>query len=295
MVQLGILTTEFERPDLEGNLDAVAGHGINAVQFQLASAMPEIPLRTALEMGLDALGPHLDEPLCRRVYDELAKRSITLAAVDGTFNMVGPDELRRRDNLAHLQRLTGLCRVLGTSVVTLCTGSRNEVMWRRHPDNDSAETWEDLVALTKEAARAAEDHDVVLAFEPEVNNVVNSAESARRLIDDVGSPALKVLMDPANIFKSGDLARMQDKLEEAFALLGGDIALAHAKDLDHDGEAGHLGAGRGVMDYPLYLSLLQKSGFDGVLVLHQLRGLSGPDIDSCFSYVRNAAPRQYVA
>ena len=145
-------------------------------------------------------------------------------------------------------------------------------MWRRHPDNDSAETWGDLVAITKRAARTAEDHDVVLAFEPEVNNVVNSAARARRLIDDVGSPAVKVLMDPANIFKSGELARMQDKLEEAFALLGADIALAHAKDLDHDGEAGHLGAGRGVMDYPLYLSLLQKSGFDGVLVLHQLRG-----------------------
>jgi sugar phosphate isomerase/epimerase len=294
MVQLGILTTEFERPSLEDNLDAVASHKIGAVQFQLGSAVPEILLRTSLEMGLDALGPHLNEQLCREIREQLARRGITLAAVDGTFNMVGPDEARRRDNLAHLQRLIELCGALGTSVVTLCTGSREEIMWRRHPDNDSAEAWRDLVAITREAARTAEEHHVVLAFEPEVNNVVNSAERARRLIDDVGSPAVKVLMDPANIFKAGELARMQDKLEEAFVLLARDIALAHAKDLDHDGEAGHLGAGRGLMDYPLYLSLLQKSGFDGVLVLHQLRGLSDAEIDGCFSYVRAKAPRGFV-
>jgi sugar phosphate isomerase/epimerase len=293
-VQLGILTTEFERQSLEDNLDAVASHEIGAVQFQLGSALPEIPLHTSLEMGLDALGPHLNPQLCDDIRDQLAKRNITLAAVDGTFNMVGPDEARRRKNLRHLQRLIELCEALGTSVVTLCTGSREEIMWRRHPDNDSAEAWGDLVAITKEAARTAEEHEVVLAFEPEVNNVVNSAERARKLIDDVGSPAVKVLMDPANIFKAGELARMQDKLEQAFALLGRDIALAHAKDLDHDGEAGHLGAGRGVMDYRLYLSLLQESGFDGVLVLHQLRGLSDPEIDSCFSYVRAKAPSGFV-
>jgi sugar phosphate isomerase/epimerase len=47
---------------------------------------------------------------------------------------------------------------------------------------------------------------------------------------------------------------MRDKLREAFDLLGNDIALAHAKDLDHDGEAYHLAAGEGLLDYPLYLS-----------------------------------------
>lgn len=295
MVQLGILTSEFERSSIEENLDAVIAHGISFVQFQLGSAVPEIPLRTSLEMGLEALGPHLNDRLCSQIRQEAASRGVTLAAVDGTFNMVGPDEARRRENLGHLKHLIECCAALETSVVTLCTGSRDEIMWHRHPDNDKVDTWRDLVHITREAARTAEGHGVVLAFEPEVNNVVNSAEKARRLIDEVGSPAVKVLMDPANIFQAGELSRMRDKLFEAFALLGSDIALAHAKDLDHDGEAGHLGAGRGVMDYALYLSLLSQSGFDGVLVLHQLRGLSDPEIDSCFSYVRNQGPPGFVA
>ena len=167
-------------------------------------------------------------------------------------------------------------------------------MWRRHPGNDSTEAMTDLVVVMKAAAQTAEEHGVTLAFEPEVNNVANSAEKARQLIDEVGSSSVKVVMDPANIFKAGELPRMQDKLREAFALLGTEIALAHAKDLDHDGEAGHLGAGEGLLDYELYLALLEQSGFDGTIVLHQMHHLSDTEIDSRFDYVSRTAPAGYL-
>ena len=49
---------------------------------------------------------------------------------------------------------------------------------------------------------------------------------------------------------------MREILDEAFTLLGEHIAFAHAKDLDRDGEAGHLAAGKGLLDYDQYLSLL---------------------------------------
>jgi sugar phosphate isomerase/epimerase len=120
-----------------------------------------------------------------------------------------------------------------------------------------------------------------------VNNVVDSAHKARRLIDELGSPALKVVMDPANIFHTGELPRMREMLEEAFSLLGQDIALAHAKDLDHDGDAGHLPAGKGILDYPLYLDLLQRSGFTGALILH---GLREEDVAGCVAFVGRCAP-----
>ena len=56
MARLGILTSEFERPSLEATLDAVAAHHIGAVQFQLGSAVPSLPLHTALQEGLDVGG-----------------------------------------------------------------------------------------------------------------------------------------------------------------------------------------------------------------------------------------------
>ena len=290
MARLGVLTSEFERPSLAATLDAIVGHHIGAVQFQLGSAVPSVPLQTSLQMGLDVLGAHLSPALCAEIRGQLAERGLALAAVDGTFNMIDPDEKRRWTNLGYLQQLVECCDALGTSVVTLCTGSRDEIMWRRHPDNDSPQAMADLVAVMRAAARTAEDYGVTLAFEPEVNNVASSPERARQLIDEVGSPAVKVVMDPANIFKAGQLPQMQDKLREAFRLLGDHVALAHAKDLDHDGEAGHLGAGQGLLDYPLYLSLLQASGFDGTIVLHQMHHLSDAEIDSCFAFVSRSAP-----
>jgi sugar phosphate isomerase/epimerase len=294
VAQLGVLTSEFERPSLEETVAAVAGHGIGAVQFQLGSAVPSIPLKTSLQRGLDVLGPQLSPGLCDQIREQLAARGIAMAAVDGTFNMVHPDQARRWANLDHLRRLVEFCPALGTSVVTLCTGSREDIMWHRSPDNDTPEAMADLVAVMKAAAQTAEQHGVTLAFEPEVNNVVNTTEKARQLIDEVGSPAVKVVMDPANIFKAGELPQMQDKLHEAFRLLGDDIAVAHAKDLDHDGEAGHLGAGEGRLDYPLYLRLLQGSGFGGTIVLHQMHHLSDAGVDGCFAFVRREAPAGYL-
>ena len=59
--------------------------------------------------------------------------------------------------------------------------------------------------------------------------------------------------------------------------------LCHAKDLDHDGEAGHKAAGQGVLDYDRYLALLRKYGFKGPLLLH---GLSVAQVAGCLAFVR---------
>ena len=47
--------------------------------------------------------------------------------------------------------------------------------------------------------KIADRHEVTLAFEPELNNVVNSVSKARRLLDEIGSPWLKVVIDPGQL------------------------------------------------------------------------------------------------
>ena len=121
-------------------------------------------------------------------------------------------------------------------------------MWTAHPDNDSPEAWDDLIAELEHLLPIAELAGVVLGVEPEIANTVNSPRKARRLLDQLNSPSLKIIMDGANIFGTGDLARMHSVLQAAFDLLGGDIALAHAKDLDREGEAGHPPAGKGLLE-----------------------------------------------
>jgi sugar phosphate isomerase/epimerase len=276
-MRLGIFAKTFARPTVGEVLGAVRAHGLDCVQFNMACA------------GLPSMPERIDGALCERVRAAADQRGITLAAVSGTFNMIHPDPAKRRAGLDRLRVLAGACHRLGVPVVTLCTGTRDpDDMWRRHPDNDSAAAWRDLLASMRVAVKIAEVAGLTLAFEPEVANVVDTARKGRRLLDEIGSSRLKVVMDGANLFRAGDLARMGDVLDEAFALLGPDIALAHAKDLMHDGEAGHAAAGTGRLDYARYLRLLRSVGHDGPLILH---GLSEAEVNASVAFLRGKLAR----
>jgi sugar phosphate isomerase/epimerase len=271
-MRIGIYTRTFTRPTLQATLDAVAAHGIRYVQFNLAGA------------GGESLPDHLDADLVARIRDEMKRREIAMAAVSGTFNMIDPDLRRRERGLRNLGTLIAACESLGTRIVTLSTGTRDpDNMWRGHPDNATPEAWRDLRAALSRVLPLAERHDVVLAFEPEVSNVVDSGRKGRRLLDEMGSTHLKVVIDGANVFHAGELARMREVLDETFALLGDDIVLAHAKDLSRDGEAGHEAAGQGVLDYEHYLALLHSAGYAGPLILH---GLREDQVDQCVAFLK---------
>jgi sugar phosphate isomerase/epimerase len=271
-MQIGIFLKVFPRPTLEESLDAVQNLGLHAVQFNFTSA------------GLASMPEAIDPGLCDRIREAMAVRAIAMSAVSGTFNTCHPDIERRRDGLRRLGVLAAACQRLGTSIVTISTGTRDpEDVWRRHPDNDSPAAWQDTLTTVRHAVKIADDNGVVLAFEPEVANVVDSAVKARQLLDEVGSPHLKVLMDGANLFHAGKLARMAEVLDPAFELLGKDIVLAHAKDLSRDGEAGHEAAGKGALDYDRYLALLDAAGFKGPLVLH---GLAESQVPESLAFVR---------
>ena len=125
-----------------------------------------------------------------------------------------------------------------------------------------------MLVSMKQAVRVAEEHEVTLAFEPEVNNVVASAEKGRRLLDDMQSSRLKVVMDAANLFREGELPHADEIVEKAFELLGEDIVIAHAKDVMNTGEV--VAAGHGELDYDRYLMNLRGVGFEGPLILHNL-------------------------
>jgi sugar phosphate isomerase/epimerase len=262
-MRLGVMTSVLPRPTIEGVAAAVHAAGLTAVQLNLDSA------------GLEPLPASLDEPTARRIGAVFADHGIQVSAVSGTFNAIDPDRERRAECVRRVGRLAERCEALGTRVITLCTGTRNLAsMWRHHPDNERPEAWAEMVETMRALVAPAEAHGVDLAFEPEVVNVVDTAEKAERLIAEVGSPRLRLVMDPANYFHPAMLPRMREVLEDVFAHVGRYISLAHAKDvrLPEPGrdECVRPAAGTGVLDYALYLNLLRAAGYDGGLIMHSL-------------------------
>ena len=281
LIQIGILLGTFGGANLEARLDAVKTSGLDCVQLSLDCAgMPAMP---------DAIAPErLDQ-----IRQAAAARGIEITSLQGTFNMTHPDAEQRRTGVRQIGVLAAACKPLGTAKIHICTGTRNRgSMWARHPDNDSPEAWRDMVACVRAAVDVAKPFGVTLAFEPEVNNVVDSAKKARRLLDEVGSPYLKVTMDAANLFHAGELPHMSEILDRAFEMVGKDIVMAHAKDLSHDGDAGHEAAGHGKLDYTRYISLLHAYGFKGPLLLH---GLSVAQVPGCVAFLREKMARVAAA
>ena len=78
-MQIGILLGTFARPTLEADLDAVKACGLDCVQLSMDCAgLPPMP---------DEIAPELSG----RIRREAAARGITIASLQGTFNMCHPD------------------------------------------------------------------------------------------------------------------------------------------------------------------------------------------------------------
>jgi sugar phosphate isomerase/epimerase len=232
-----------------------------------------------------SLPDDIDTTTTDRIRQAFAQRSLTMSAVSGTCNLIHPDLEQRQSGIERVIILIRACEALGTSGVTLCTGSCDgENMWRAHPDNDRPQAWSDLLNSLTELLPVAEKHGVTLGIEPELANVINSAKKARRLIDDLGSTQIKIILDGANLFSSDQLPQMQQILSESIDLLAEDIIMAHAKDLATTPAQGHLAAGHGCLDYDHYLGCLERVGFNGPLILH---GLSESQVGSSVSFLKS--------
>lgn len=257
-MEIGIFSRTFAQPTLEQVLDRVAAHQVRLVHFNFKSA------------GLDSLPRTIPETLCQRLRAAFAERNLRMISISATFNAIHPNKALRDDFTHRACQLIERARDLGVSVVSLCTGTRDaDNMWRRHPDNDTPEAWQDLVLTLTSLLRIAERNAVTLGVEPERANVINSATKARRLLDEMESDYLKVIIDGANLFDS-PADDMESVLEEAFQLLGSDVVLAHAKDLMEDSASEFQAAGSGKLDWTNYFRLLKSTGYDGPLVLHNL-------------------------
>jgi sugar phosphate isomerase/epimerase len=256
-LQLGIFAKTFRGRDPQTVLAAVREAGFTATQYNMACS------------GLAAMPDVIDTADAQAVATAARAQGVAMTAVSGTYNMIHPDPAVRAAGHARLATLAAACAGLGTRIITLCTGTRDaQDQWREHPDNSTPEAWRDLLASMETAIAIADQHDLWLGIEPELANVVSSAQRARDLIDQLGSPRLRIVLDPANLFEVATLAEQRRTVSAAIELLADRIVMGHTKDRHADGRFAT--AGQGVLDYPHYLAALQAAGFSGPLIAHGL-------------------------
>ncbi len=264
MSRLGIFAKTFPGTTAEAVLTAARDAGYGCVQFNLACC------------GLPSMPDDLPPGLAAGVAAASARTGVAIAALSGTYNMIHPDPAVRANGLRRLELLLREARAMGTSLVTLCTGTRDPGdQWRHHPDNDRPDAWADLLTEMENAATLAERWDVDLGIEPEHANVVNSADGAARLLREVPSPRLRIVLDPANMIDDAQ-ADQHRLFAGACDRLGDRIALAHAKDRDAQGAV--VPAGTGIIDFDAFFAALGRIGFAGPVVTHGLAAADAPAV-----------------
>lgn len=262
-MRLGIFAKTFPGSDPAAVMAQVRSAGFASAQYNMACS------------GLAAMPDAITDEQAVAVRDAAETCSVDLCAVSGTYNMAHPDPAVREAGLRRLDVLAGAAGAMGTTLITLCTGTCDpDDQWRHHPDNAKPETWAVMRGEMAKAALIAERFGVRLGIEPELANVVDSAASARRLIDELGSPALSIVLDAANLFETATLQEQRSIVAESIDLLADRIVMAHAKDRLADGS--FVTAGKGVLDYPHYIACLRATGFSGDLVTHGLSAAEAP-------------------
>lgn len=210
----------------------------------------------------------------KKIMSCLERNGIKVVGLYGYYNVVAPDPAVRNRGEQRMQFLIENWKRLGSNNISTETGSLNpRSEWEDAPENATEEAYQQCRDSLEKFARMAEKTGAVISIEPYWKNVIGSAERAQRLFHDVESPALRLVMDPCNYFRKAELGQMQTMLEDIFRRVGNQTVLAHAKDVKPAANADDTelpAAGRGVLDYPLYLRLLAQMDREIYLAVEHL-------------------------
>jgi sugar phosphate isomerase/epimerase len=236
-------------------IGAAAMDGYEGIQANLSSA------------GLSSLPDTVPPGVAVQFGQEARARGIRLASLSGTYNMAHPDAKVREASRAGFQNVVSAACEMGAPIVSLCTGSRDpHDMWKFHAENDSVDAWEDLRSELEFALRVAQDAGIRLAIEPEPANVIRDAAAAKRILNEMASSHLGILLDAANLLTPETLSRQHEVIEEATGLLGDALLLAHAKDIDASGKV--VAPGEGELNLMAFTEALRRAGYDDALIAH---------------------------
>lgn len=273
-MELGIFTNYIPARSVEELAARVRRHGLSSV------VLDSYP---GLDLDLERPGP----VVCRRIRAAFAAEAVTITAVGGYSNLLHPDPAARRAVHRRFGGLLRLCEGIGAPLLCTETGTYHPRSdWDWDPANATPQAFDLLLETLRPLAATAQEHGVTLGLEPYVMNVGYTAERVVRLIEQLGAPNVTLVADPAGLLTRATLAVQPEVLPAAFQAMGPHLGLVHVEDCRPDPE-GHflwLAAGRGLIDYPLFLRLVVRSGYRGPLILEHL---SEAEIPAVSAYVRD--------
>jgi sugar phosphate isomerase/epimerase len=223
------------------------------VPFAVAQRVDEVAIESIFF-------PVFDDDYCRRLASALDEaglgRILGWGHPDGLH--AGTDEAALEDLKRHVPR----AKLLGASIMRIVASSMIHVDEPREPQIEQS------IRMLTQAAKVAEEHDVVLALE---NHIDFTGPEMLQIIQGVGSEHLKVNLD------TGNPIRVYEDPVECARVLAPYAVSTHTKDIATGGKGGSPAdrfpffpscpTGKGLVDFEGVAAVLAEAGFEGSLAV----------------------------
>lgn len=259
---VGIATFQFAAYSNARLAQELAAEGVQTVQLFLSQTDSNY-WRYNGRSDLSDLTPDR----CRQVADTYRSAGITIHSLGVYTNLIHPDPSERQANLDYFEAMMQVGAHMGVRMFVTEAGHYYNPA-EPAPQVEyhyQEEVWRQMVATGRELAKRAERHDATVLFEPYYRHFFASAKRTRVYLEEVDSPRLRALLDPANLLELNDLNEMFDQL-------GPWIECLHAKDRKLHVDRG-VPAGQGDLDYHQFVRLAAERTPHAPLILEYV----GPD------------------
>lgn len=203
---------------------------------------------------------------CAAIAKTYRDAGVAIHSIGVYTNFVHPDAEERAANLAYFEGMMKVGAAMGVRTFVTESGHYEpEGPATRTAYHFEADVWPRTVETFKQLAQRAEQYDATVLLEGYFGSFFASAKRLRVFVEEVASPRIRVLLDPANLLELNDL-------NEMFAQLSPYIDCIHAKDRKLHVEAG-VAAGQGDIDYAELVRLAAEHTPHAPLILEYV----GPD------------------
>ena len=147
-----------------------------------------------------------------------AKNNVDIAVLGCYLNLANPnpEQLAKITHryMAHIRFASWLgCGVVGTE-----TGAPNET-YTAVPECHGEEALQTFITNLRPVVKYAEEMGVVMAIEPVWKHIVYNPARARRVLDEINSPNLQIILDPVNLLDHCNYKDQVAIVDEAIDLL----------------------------------------------------------------------------
>lgn len=280
MLKIGIRAHDLDTTNIDDLIQKLKSEKISNIQFVLSKAIKG-------DNGL------YDEDKVKFYQEKFTKNNINIAMLGAYFNPVHSNELKVNEGIVKFKNHLSVAKALNTKYVGSETGSFNDDKWTYHPRNLSEEAYQNVLTIFSELVDYAKSQNCYVVIEGAYGHVINCPKRLKRLVDELASDNVKVIIDLFNYLSIDNHEEKYEIFDEALELLEDKIVIFHLKDyLIQDNKLITVGLGKGLIDFSLIINKIMKKCPNAYVIFE---GVKNKDIATSKKMIEELIKNEEVA